>query len=336
MQFLEKLKILEKKNLLGKEPRGLLEGFYLSYAEAVKANQRDMSLYDPLLNTYLELILDQIKTPYHFEIYHQRITTPVDYYQFGLDFLRPLVKFDQSAILGQENLEKIDSYINTGDNVILLSNHQTEPDPQAISLLLEHHFPELAQNMIMIAGHRVTTDPLAVPFSKGRNLLCVYSRNYIDHPPEMRPAKLTHNQKTIKKMQELLSEGGKCIYVAPSGGRDRKNAEGTIEVSPFDPQSIELFLLTAKRSKKPTHFYPLALSTYEILPPPERVHVQLGEPRVAQSAPIHLSFGQEINMEEFPGFDRQNKKERRASRADYIWNIVKTLYSQILEPPGSK
>ena len=42
-------------------------------------------------------------------------------------------------------------------------------------------------------------------------------------------------------MERLLAEGGKCIYVAPSGGRDRPNAQGEIQPNAFDPQSIELF-----------------------------------------------------------------------------------------------
>ena len=60
-------------------------------------------------------------------------------------------------------------------------------------------------------------------------------------------------------MSSLLSEGGKVIYVAPSGGRDRKNLNDKIVVAPFDPQSIEMFSLMARKAKKPTHFYPLSL-----------------------------------------------------------------------------
>jgi glycerol-3-phosphate O-acyltransferase len=43
-------------------------------------------------------------------------------------------------------------------------------------------------------------------------------------------------------------------YVAPSGGRDRPNQEGIVEVAPFDPQSIEMFNLMAKKSTRPTFF----------------------------------------------------------------------------------
>ena len=55
-------------------------------------------------------------------------------------------------------------------------------------------------------------------------------------------------------MQELLNEGGCCIYVAPSGGRDRPNAMGEIEVAPFDAQSVELFWLLGKQASAPLIF----------------------------------------------------------------------------------
>ena len=48
---------------------------------------------------------------------------------------------------------------------------QTEADPQVISLLMEREgYGDVAAKLINVAGHRVTTDPLAIPFSMGRNL----------------------------------------------------------------------------------------------------------------------------------------------------------------------
>src|SRR5207253_1943319 len=150
----------------------------------------------------------------------------------------------------------IEQLLQAGDNVVLLSNHQSEIDPQVISLLIEKSTPKIAEEMIFVAGHRVITDPMAIPFSRGRNLLCIYSKRYIEHSPEVRAEKLQHNSKTLSALEELLSQGGKCIYVAPSGGRDRKGDDGSIEVAPFDPSSVELFFLLGQRSGKKTHFVP--------------------------------------------------------------------------------
>ena len=198
-----------------------------------------------------------------------------------------------------------------------------------MSLLLQDHYPMLAEEMIFVAGHRVVTDPFAIPFSMGRNLLCIFSKKHIDNPPEKKHSKQIHNKRTMQKMSELLSEGGHSIYVAPSGGRDRMEKNGEIKVAPFDPSSIEMFYLMARRSKKPAHFYPLALSTYDILPPPETTEKELGEVRVTKGGAIHISCLDELNMEKFPGSDHPEKHMRRKLRADYIYNLVCEEYKRI-------
>ena len=180
--------------------------------------------------------------------------------------------------------------------------------------------------MIFVAGERVLTDPLASPFSMGRNLLCIYSKRYIDFPPELKTKKQLHNKKTMELMSELLSEGGKCIYVAPSGGRDRIGSSGKVELAPFDPQSIEMFYLMAKKAHTPTHFYPLSLSTYDVLPPPQTIQIELGEMRSAQRVGIHATFGKEFNMEYFPGSDFSDKHARRQAKADAIFSLVQQEY----------
>jgi glycerol-3-phosphate O-acyltransferase len=162
----------------------------------------------------------------------------------------------------------------------------------------------------------------------GRNLLCIYSKRYIDTPPEEKARKTLHNRKTMERMSELLSEGGKCIYVAPSGGRDRRNAHGVVEVAPFDPQSVEMFLLMAERAPRITHFYPMALATYDFLPPPETIQVQLGEARQARRLGLHLAVGGEIDMVTFPGSDAPDKRMRREARASYIWRQVADDYAR--------
>lgn len=302
-----------------------IEDFIHCYLHAIlpaKYDEGKKSLYE-----WLGLVIKQLKQPYAFEIFHQAIREPVDYYQFGLDFIRPLIDFPRSKLIGKEVLDQIQKQVLQQENVILLANHQTEPDPQIISLMLENNYPKLASDMIFVAGHRVTTDPLAVPMSLGRNLFCIYSKKHMDHPPEEKSAKIMHNQSTLKKMQEMLNLGGCCIYVAPSGGRDRPNAEGQAEVAPFDPDSLELFWLLGRKAKQPTHFYPLALKTYDLMPPPQRVEKELGEKRQASFTPVHLAFCPEIDMEHFQGDDAADKSAKRLARAEYICDMVKVAYA---------
>jgi glycerol-3-phosphate O-acyltransferase len=302
----------------------IIEKFYLCYQEATAGTDSN----DKLFLTLLDLIEQQCKNPFDFQPYHALIRKPFDYYQFGIDLVKPLVDLPHSTVHGLKHLKHIADSLEKGENAIFLANHQTEGDPQAISILLENSFPKVAEEMIFVAGERVITDPLAVPASMGRNLLCIYSKRYIDHPPEQKMKKQLHNKRTMELMSQLLSEGGKAIYVAPSGGRDRPNADGTVEVAPYDPQSIEMFYLMAQRAGHPTHFYPMTLKTYELLPPPQTVQVELGEVRTAKRADIHIAFGPKIDMEHFPGSDSKDKHERRSARAEYICNLVRQDYAK--------
>jgi len=280
-------------------------------------------------DTFIELVKERFKTPFIFEPYHKKIRHPFDYYKFGIDFLRPLVDLPHSTVSGLIHLDYITTLIKKKENVILFANHQIEADPQAISILLEKMHPKFSEELIFVAGTRVTSDPLAVPFSMGRNLLCIHSKKYIDNPPDKKHEKQMHNKRTMERMVELLAEGGHAIYVAPSGGRDRANQDGIVEVARFDPQSIEMFYLMAQKGKTPTHFFPLALSTYHLLPPPEAIDIELGETRITRGGAIHIHFGKEVDMKHFPGAEKtDNKKDRRGARAEYLWNCVKKEYEK--------
>lgn len=297
----------------------------MNYQNAIHPDRQAKGLL--ALKQWLKLVEEQYIHPYQFEIYHSALRAPFDYYQFGLDLIEPLVDFDRSQLFGMDNLKQIKEEVGKGDNVILLANHQTEPDPQAITLLLQNAgFGDLAEQMIFVAGHRVVTDPMAIPFSLGRNLLCIYSKKYIETPPQEKEKKILHNQRTLKKMKELLNEGGKCIYVAPSGGRDRKNREGELILAPLLPESIELFWLLAQQAARPTHFYPLALKTYDLMPPPSDTIHDAGEERKVSFTPIYLNFAPEIHFHPERETAVIDKKQRRIQRAEEIWSRLASAY----------
>ncbi len=304
-----------------------LRHFYEEIQGALFSANRPLEPFYGQFCVFLSLLKKQLKTPFVFEAYHPKIRS---YHQFGLDFVRQLIDLDHSTVFGLDTVDRIAKQLEAGENVILFANHQTETDPIAIAIALEKTHPDLAQRIISVAGERVVTDPLAIPFSMGCDLLCIYSKRYIDHPIELKAKKQLHNKNTMVQMSQLLSEGSKIIYVAPSGGRDRRNASGVIEVAPFDPQSIEMFYLMARKSKRTTHFYPLTLATYELLPPPETIQFDLGEKRRAKFSPIHLSFSLEFDMETFPGSDTQERAEKRKNRARALWNIVNHEHQKML------
>jgi glycerol-3-phosphate O-acyltransferase len=306
----------------------ILSQFFTAYRSALVAGGLDADGHDHLLEGFADRLIERLDAPFTFEPFHEQITAPFDYYRYGLEFLRPLVDKSSSTLTGAANLAEVAGQLARGENVVFFANHQTEGDPQAISLLFEDGFPNIGKALIYVAGERVTTDPLAVPFSMGVNLLCIYSKRYIDHPAEEKAAKQLHNKRTMERMAELLAEGGRCVYVAPSGGRDRVNETGHVEVAPFDPQSIEMFYLMAGRSTQATHFYPMALGTYDFLPPPPTVRAELGEARHIRRTGIHVTVGDEVHMEVFPGSDTGDRHERRAARARHIWEAVSRAHDR--------
>ena len=173
-------------------------------------------------------------------------------------------------MLGIDNLRTAQHQLSLGHNVVFLANHQSEADPYALDALLTHvaGLPsDFAQTLVFMAGDRVRDDPIVAPFSAGRNLLTVYSRKHLDDVPALRAKKVTHNRRTISVTQRLFAKGGCAVWFAPSGGRDRRGVDGRISCAPFDPDAIEMMRMTARKSGTPTHFYPMALVTYNMLPP---------------------------------------------------------------------
>lgn len=221
----------------------------------------------------------------------------MDYYEFGCDFFRPVMNLDKSKILGKENIEKAFEQLKNGENVVFFANHQSEADPQVFSVLLEEiGFGKEASEVVYIAGHKVTTDPLAIPFSMGRNLLCIHSKKHIDADPETKPIKQRQNMATMSAMLgKLKADEGVALWVAPSGGRDRRDTDSdTVPIAPFDSKTIDMFRLMGTKSKKPTHYYPLSMVSYELCPPPDHVEAGVGEQRNVRFVPIGIACGAEV------------------------------------------
>ncbi|MEI6241952.1 MAG: 1-acyl-sn-glycerol-3-phosphate acyltransferase [Chlamydiota bacterium] len=326
----EELNQLHIQKLFSKKYYHIFINFFRCYeAEMDKAHIPE-SNYLPLFFTFLQLVKNELLHPHEFLPYHKKIRSPFDHYQFGIDFLKPLVDKSSSKVRGLENVKKMVDQLNQNENVILFANHQTESDPQAISILLENSYPEFASQIILVAGERVISDLFALPISLGCDLLCIYSKKYLDTQPELKEQRQQHNKKTMELMSRLLSEGGKVIFMAPSGGRDRPNKQGVIEVAPFDSKSIEMFYLMAKKGGKTSHFYPLALATYSLLPPPDTLQLEMGEHRRTQRGSIHIGFGPEIDMEHFSSAPVIDKMEKRKLRAEYIHSLVKKEYEALL------
>lgn len=310
----------DRKNTLYK----YIENFLHDYEKILCGQNKDLSFYENLTNTYLREIKECINTPFQFPLFHKAIHNEIDFSKLGNDFFSPIIDKNKSAIFGRENLIEIDQAIKKKENVILLSNHQIEADPQVISIMIEPITKALSKNMIFVAGFRVITDPLSVPFTKGRNIFCIYSKNYYDIFPEEKSSMQEHNKKTIFTIRTQLNQGGNCIYIAPSGGRDRRDSNGSLTPTLFDEKSVDLFCLLASRSTVKTHIYPLSLKTYDLMPPPKTRRSKIGEERRVFYKPTFLYFGKKIDPQLIQEFGKS--KKGREKRCAMIYNIVRENY----------
>ncbi|CAN4076288.1 unnamed protein product [Withania somnifera] len=243
-----------------------------------------------------------VKDPFEFSPYHKAIREPFDYYKFGQNYIRQLLDFRSSYVGNISVFSEMEEKLKQGDNVVLMSNHQSEADPAVIALLLELKHPDIAENIIYVAGDRVITDPLCKPFSMGRNLLCVYSKKHMNDDPELADMKKRANTRSLKEMALLLRGGSKIIWIAPSGGRDRPDPV-TKEwcPAPFDASSTDNMRRLIEHAGVPGHIYPLAILCYDIMPPPAQVEKNIGEKRVVSFHGAGISVAPKIDFHEVAG-----------------------------------
>lgn len=336
----------------------ILLSWMVNYREAIDNAQNDYSKQFPVEDYFAvlaELVRKERKRPHYFSkddptgVYwepankHHADTRFFDYQKFGIEVTRPLIDWAKSEVRGGENIQKIKEQLAAGENVVFCSNHQSESDTHCIFTLLNDQlnseFGKLATNVVFIAGERVLRDAIVVPFSRGCNLLTVYSKKHIDSEPDLKAAKMSHNQRTMKQLGGLFYKGGTCMWFAPSGGRDRRNSEsGKVELSPFDANAIEMIRQVADKAGalKKTHFYAMALATHNIFPPPASVGGAFGEERVVNYVPLKLAVSEEIKVEdpeETPGMDpkdvRNAVKLARKQRAEMVFERMKQDYLSI-------
>ncbi len=245
-----------------------------------------------------DAVLAQISSPYLFQSVHYPKEEDATLYEMGLKVAAPLIQ-GVPEICNPQNLMKVKELLERGENVIFAANHQTELEPQILSIACDPIAKDLFKNTFFVAGERVTTDPIAAPFSRGRKLFCIFAKRYVSENKEIETERRMHNLKTIKQMKELLNGGGACIYVALGGGRDRPDAQGNVQLTSFDPSSVGLFTLLSQTAKKPTHIFPLAISSFNILPPPVSIQKELGERRWTQGGKLRVAIGERFDYSHF-------------------------------------
>jgi glycerol-3-phosphate O-acyltransferase len=89
--------------------------------------------------------------------------------------------------------------------------------------------------------------------------------------------------------------------------------------------------LGTKKSAAKTHFYPLAMATYDIMPPPSQSEKDIGEKRIVNYTGVGLSLGEEIDVSNSGEWTENLGEEADLPIAlsEYIWGKVKQEYDKI-------
>lgn len=335
--FTQRVARLEAAGKLSNATADQLRGWFSSYMVAAEQNPTisNAELFtEAMFRTLLELSRRCVEQPIAFSPIHARMLAPFDYYKFGFEFASTLMNQEASTVKGQENINfAMKQIIENGDNVVLLSNHQSEGDPYALDMLLRFKAGcdlTVCEDIYYMAGDRVREDPVVMPFSAGRNLLTVYSKKHINDQPNLRDEKMRHNKRTLAQTVDIFNRGKALLWMAPSGGRDRRNkTSGVVELSQFDQAAIDMMKLVALKSNRPVHFFPIAMWSYDMLPPPSTVGgAEIGEDRQANFTPMHLFFGEELVWDDIAS-DVKDKHERRKAQRDHVQQVVEQGYRDI-------
>ncbi|CAI7723349.1 glycerol-3-phosphate 1-O-acyltransferase, putative [Plasmodium vivax] len=315
----DKLETLKGENRDNVEHINTFSGFLKNYFDEMKRHKT----CPPQI--FLENFLQYIES---FKKYRYYTFPNVHRYdealhEWSLQFWSQLIDKENSKFRGTEHIDKMKKWVEQGHNIIIFSNHHIEADANIIKYFFDiHNGSNISRKIIFIGGHKIRADPLSRPFSVSANLLCIYSKKYIENPPHLREEKILFNHKSLNALKNLLTEGRNIIWLAPSGGRDRKDPHGNIKISPFDPKIIQTFYIFAKRAKIKTHFLGLALNTYNICPPPNTVDVdEIEKQRSCAYSPVGVNLGEDI-FDVYPTMDEKELTER-------LYTYVSRLYGEI-------
>lgn len=326
--FMKAVSMIEASKMLPPTAGPAIRDLYKSYGGAVISSgvEEAEAKATKMISTVVDRVLLQFEEPYTFPSFHKRMLEPFDYYEFGQQYTRNLVNFEESYVGHLERWAEVAKYLQAGDNVVLVANHQTEADPAVFALLIEEMYPNLATEVIYVAGDRVVGDPMCKPFSMGRNLLCVHSKKHINDVPELTEAKVKQNRRTVLEMAKMLNKGGMLIWVAPSGGRDRPNSDDVFFPAPWDPSAIELMRKLGTSAKPGFHMYPMAMVSHDIMPPPKVVEKQIGEQRVCKFSGVAISLAEELDLGSIAANAPEDKEEAQVQLKDIAFKAMEEEY----------
>ena len=98
----------------------------------------------------------------------------------------------------------------------------------------------------------------------------------------------------------------------------------------FDADAVEMMRrMGTKKGVAPTHYYPLAMATYDMMPPPEKVEVGLGEKRLVFFTGAGLSIGPEVDVSGGKWAAGVPEAESAAALAKHLYDLVCAEYDLV-------
>lgn len=333
---------LDKEVKVGRIPKEIVPlwtDFFGNYKKAILSADlptHDIKLVAEMQAAIADTVIHQFTEPYKFPSFHKSMTEPYDYFEFGQKYVGSLIDFTKSYLGHRERFDEIEKQLNAGENVIIFANHQSEADPGIWAHMLIHTHPSLAKKICYVAGDRVVSDPLCVPFSMGRNLYCVHSKRHMEDDPDTKAEKSAMNRSTLRNMGMAFAKGGTLLWIAPAGGRDRPGDDGVYVPAKFDPSAIELMRALASKAEKKmgtkSHFYPFAMYSAPLMPPPKTVEKGLGERRMVNFTGVGISVGEELDVravvDSVPDAD-SNKEAVSTAVTGAFYSEVCDLYKEL-------
>lgn len=333
---------LDKEVEVGRIPEELVPlwtDFFGNYKKAILSADlptHDIKLVAEVQASIADTVINQFSNPYKFPSFHKSMTEPYDYFEFGQKYVGSLIDFTKSYLGHRERFDEIEKQLNAGENVIIFANHQSEADPGIWAHMLIHTHPSLAKKICYVAGDRVVSDPLCVPFSMGRNLYCVHSKRHMEDDPDTKAEKSAMNRTTLRNMGMSFAKGGSLLWIAPAGGRDRPGDDDVYVPAKFDSSAVELMRALSRKAEQKvgskSHFYPFAMYSAPLMPPPKTVEKGLGERRMVNFTGVGISVGEEMDVPAIvasvPDAD-ENREAVAAAVTGAFYKQVCELYTEL-------
>lgn len=112
---------IKQKVIDGQIPQSfvtLMGSFFDEYTQSCIESNETPENFKKNIFSFLKYVQDAISQPYKFQPFHQAITSPIDYYTFGNNFIKPLIITEQSKLFGEENVKAMVEVLAKGMHVL--------------------------------------------------------------------------------------------------------------------------------------------------------------------------------------------------------------------------